>query len=212
MNLEQFRREYLQGGLRRNDLPDDPFVLFAAWQQQAIESGLVDPTAMALATVDADGQPSQRIVLLKNLDERGFVFYTNYQSRKAREMAGNAKVALLFPWHVMERQVRVCGAVEKVSMLESAKYFASRPRDSQLAAWASQQSSSLSSRQLLLGQLARMREKFGNGEVPLPDFWGGYRVIPHEIEFWQGGGNRLHDRFQYRRQPDDGWDIKRLAP
>lgn len=212
MNLEQFRREYLQGGLRRNDLPDDPFVLFAAWQQQAIESGLVDPTAMALATVDADGQPSQRIVLLKNLDERGFVFYTNYQSRKAREMEGNAKVALLFPWHVMERQVRVCGAVEKVSMLESAKYFASRPRDSQLAAWASQQSSSLSSRQLLLGQLARMREKFGNGEVPLPDFWGGYRVIPHEIEFWQGGGNRLHDRFQYRRQPDDGWDIKRLAP
>lgn len=212
MNLEQFRREYLQGGLRRNDLPDDPFVQFAKWQQQAIESGLLDPTAMALATVGADGQPSQRIVLLKSLDERGFVFYTNYQSRKAREMAENARVALLFPWHVMERQVRVCGVVEKVTMLESVKYFASRPRDSQLAAWASQQSTALSSRQLLLGQLARMREKFGNGEVPLPDFWGGYRVIPHEIEFWQGGGNRLHDRFQYRRQPDGGWDINRLAP
>ncbi len=212
MNLEQFRREYLQGGLRRNDLPDDPFVLFANWQQQTIECGLLDPTAMALATVDTNGQPSQRIVLLKNLDERGFVFYTNYQSRKAREMAGNARVALLFPWHVMERQVRVCGVVEKVSMLESMKYFASRPRDSQLAAWASQQSSTLSSRQLLLGQLARMREKFGSGEVPLPDFWGGYRVIPHEIEFWQGGGNRLHDRFQYQRQPDGSWSINRLAP
>ncbi len=212
MNLEQFRREYLQGGLRRNDLPDDPFVLFANWQQQTIECGLLDPTAMALATVDTNGQPSQRIVLLKNLDERGFVFYTNYQSRKAREMAGNARVALLFPWHVMERQVRVCGVVEKVSMLESMKYFASRPRDSQLAAWASQQSSTLSSRQLLLGQLARMREKFGSGEVPLPDFWGGYRVIPHEIEFWQGGGNRLHDRFQYQRQPDGSWIINRLAP
>ncbi len=212
MNLEQFRREYLQGGLRRNDLPNDPFALFAAWQQQAIQSGLLDPTAMVLASVDADGQPSQRIVLLKNVDEQGFVFYTNYNSRKAYEMAANANVALLFPWHVMERQVRISGEAVKVNAAESAKYFASRPRESQLAAWASPQSSALASRQVLLDKLDGVREQFGDGEVPLPPFWGGYRVIPHAIEFWQGGGNRLHDRFCYSHQADGRWLIVRLAP
>jgi pyridoxamine 5'-phosphate oxidase len=212
MNLEEFRRDYLQGGLRRNDLPAQPLSLFSEWQQQAIASGLIDPTAMALATVDAKGQPSQRIVLLKSVDARGFVFYTNYNSRKAQEIAVNQQVSLLFPWHVMERQVRVCGRAEKVSLLESIKYFATRPRESQLAAWASGQSSKLSSRQILLGQLDAMRSKFDNGEVPLPDFWGGYRIVPHEIEFWQGGGNRLHDRFQYRLQQGNQWDISRLAP
>ena len=212
MNLEEFRRDYLQGGLRRNDLPPQPLALFADWQQQAIGSGLLDPTAMVLATVDAHGQPSQRIVLLKQVDERGFVFYTNYNSRKAHEIASNQRVSLLFPWHVMERQVRVCGRAEKVSLLESVKYFASRPRESQLAAWASGQSSKLDSRQMLLNQLDVMRNKFSKGEVPLPDFWGGYRIIPHEIEFWQGGGNRLHDRFQYRLQQSGQWEIVRLAP
>ena len=212
MNLEEFRRDYLQGGLRRNDLPPQPLTLFADWQQQAIASGLLDPTAMVLATVDAQGQPSQRIVLLKQVDERGFVFYTNYNSRKAHEIASNRQVSLLFPWHVMERQVRVCGRVEKVSLLESVQYFATRPRESQLAAWASNQSAKLDSRQMLLSQLNVMRNKFSNGEVPLPDFWGGYRIIPHEIEFWQGGGNRLHDRFQYRLQQGGQWVIARLAP
>lgn len=212
MNLEQFRREYLQGGLRRNDLPNDPFALFDTWQQQAIESGLLDPTAMVLASVDDAGQPSQRIVLLKNVDERGFVFYTNYQSRKAHEMAANAKVALLFPWHVMERQVRINGDAVKVDTAESAKYFASRPHESQLAAWASPQSAVIDSRQQLLDKLGQVRAQFGDAEVPLPSFWGGYRVVPREIEFWQGGGNRLHDRFCYSRQPDGRWLIARLAP
>ncbi len=212
MALDQIRREYLQGGLRREGLPADPLALFETWQKQAIACGLTDPTAMVVATVGADGQPSQRLVLLKQVDARGFVFYTNYGSRKAREIAGNARVSLLFPWHAMERQVKVEGTAEKVSVAESVKYFVSRPRDSQLAAWASHQSAPLTSRDMLLTQLARMKEKFAQGEVPLPDFWGGIRVYPHEVEFWQGGANRLHDRFQYTRQEGGTWQIQRLAP
>jgi pyridoxamine 5'-phosphate oxidase len=212
MNLEQFRREYLRGGLRRNDLPAAPLSLFETWQQQAIESGLVDPTAMVVATVSADGQPSQRTVLLKHLDESGFVFYTNYGSRKAKEIAENARVSLLFPWHPLERQVKICGRAEKVSLADSVRYFATRPRDSQLAAWASRQSHGLTARQVLLTELEHMKQKFAHGEVPLPDFWGGFRVLAHEIEFWQGGANRLHDRFVYRLQTDGSWNIERLAP
>jgi pyridoxamine 5'-phosphate oxidase len=212
MALDQIRRDYLQGGLRRDDLPADPLSLFETWQQQAIVCGLPDPTAMVVATVATDGQPSQRIVLLKQLDARGFVFFTNYGSRKAREMAANAHVSLLFPWHGMERQVNVRGSAEKVSVAESTNYFATRPRDSQLAAWASQQSTPIESRSFLLGQLAQMKERFASGAVPLPDFWGGIRVYPRTIEFWQGGGGRLHDRFQYSRGSGDGWQIERLAP
>jgi pyridoxamine 5'-phosphate oxidase len=212
MNLEQFRREYLRGGLRRNDLPETPLPLFETWQQQAIESGLIDPTAMVVATVAANGQPSLRTVLLKHLDESGFVFYTNYGSRKAQEIAENPLVSLLFPWHPLERQVKICGRAEKVSLAESVRYFATRPRDSQLAAWASKQSHGLTARQVLLTELEHMKQKFAHGEVPLPDFWGGFRVVPHEIEFWQGGANRLHDRFVYQRQADGSWTIERLAP
>ncbi len=212
MNLEQFRREYLKGGLRSKDLPATPLELFEIWQQQAIESGLIDPTAMIVATVSAQGQPSQRTVLLKHLDDSGFVFYTNYGSRKAREIAENHRVSLLFPWHPLERQVKVCGTATKVSLAESVRYFASRPRESQLAAWASQQSRKLSTREFLLTQLEHMKQKYAHGEVPLPDFWGGFRVVPHEIEFWQGGANRLHDRFEYRLQPEGGWTVERLAP
>ncbi len=212
MKLEEFRRDYLQGGLRRNELPADPLQLFAAWQQQAITSAILDPTAMVLATVGEDHRPSQRIVLLKSFDERGLVFFTNYSSRKAREIAVNQHVSLLFPWHALERQVKICGRAEKVSLLESAKYFATRPRESQLAAWASRQSASLTSRKFLMSQLESIRHKFTSGEVPLPDFWGGFRVVPQEIEFWQGGGNRLHDRFHYALQPDGQWEISRLAP
>jgi pyridoxamine 5'-phosphate oxidase len=212
MALDQIRREYLQGGLRREDLPADPLALFETWQKQAIACGLTDPTAMVVATVGPDGQPSQRLVLLKQLDSRGFVFYTNYGSRKAQEIAGNPRVSLLFPWHGMERQVKVSGSAEKLSVAESVKYFMTRPRDSQLAAWASEQSAPLSSREVLMTQLARMKEKFAQGEVPLPDFWGGIRVYPRELEFWQGGANRLHDRFQYSRQGGDQWRIQRLAP
>ena len=212
MNLEEFRRDYLQGGLSRNELPDDPMQLFAAWQQQAIASAILDPTAMVLATVSEDHQPSQRIVLLKSFDARGLVFFTNYSSRKAREIAANQQVGVLFPWHVLERQVKICGHAEKISLLESARYFATRPRESQLAAWASQQSTALTSRKFLLSQLEAMRRKFHSGEVPLPDFWGGYRVVPQEIEFWQGGSNRLHDRFRYSLLQNGLWEISRLAP
>ena len=156
MALDQIRRDYLQGGLRRDELPADPLVLFETWQKQAIACGLPDPTAMVVATVATDGQPSQRLVLLKQLDAQGFVFYTNYGSRKAREIAGNPNVSLLFPWHGMERQVNVRGSAEKLSVAESVKYFMTRPRDSQLAAWASQQSSPLTSRDFLMHQLAHM--------------------------------------------------------
>ncbi len=212
MELEQIRREYLMGGLRRNDLAADPFSQFARWMDQAIASGIHDPTAMTLATVDAEGQPSQRIVLLKHVDERGLVFYTNYGSAKAADIAVNDRVCLHFPWHSMERQVKVLGRARKISASESLKYFLSRPRDSQIAAWASPQSRPMASRALLLQQFARIKEKFAAGDVPLPDFWGGYRVTPRVFEFWQGGGSRLHDRFEYRRAADDSWDISRLAP
>ncbi|MEQ8407450.1 MAG: pyridoxamine 5'-phosphate oxidase [Gammaproteobacteria bacterium] len=211
MNLESLRREYLRGGLDREDLHEDPFEQFSLWMQQAIDLQFPDPTAMTVATVDADGQPSQRIVLLKHFDKQGFVFYTNYSSRKAQELAGNARISLHFPWHNIERQVKVCGVASKVPSSESLKYFVTRPRDSQLAAIASKQSHVLSSRSVLLNQFEALKQKFQAGEIPLPDFWGGFRVVASEIEFWQGGAHRLHDRFRYIRQ-DDGWQIDRLAP
>jgi pyridoxamine 5'-phosphate oxidase len=212
MDIKNFRREYVQGGLRRDDLHDNPLTQFETWLNQVVESDLIDPTAMVVSTVSAEGQPSQRIVLLKHLDDDGFVFYTNYGSRKADEIAENNRVSLLFPWNALERQVKVCGRAEKISAAESLKYFLSRPRDSQLAAWASDQSRKISSRDFLMTQLAHMKEKFSEGEVPLPDFWGGIRVRPHEIEFWQGGEHRLHDRFEYRLQGDGEWEVQRLAP
>ena len=212
MDLESLRREYLKGGLQREDLAADPFEQFATWMQQAIDLKLTDANAMTVATVSADGQPSQRIVLLKHVDSDGFVFYTNYSSRKARELADNSKISLHFPWHSIERQVKVCGVASKISTAESLKYFLSRPRDSQIAAMASRQSSVLSSRTVLLNQFEALKQKFQAGDIPLPDFWGGFRVAANEIEFWQGGANRLHDRFHYQRQADNTWQIDRLAP
>lgn len=212
MDIENFRREYLQGGLNREDLQDDPIAQFNTWLSQAVESGIGDPTAMVVSTVSAEGRPSQRIVLLKHVDDDGFIFYTNYGSRKAKEIEGNNKVSLLFPWNKLDRQVKVGGTAEKISVAESAKYFMSRPRGSQLAAWASKQSRKITSREFLLTQLANMKEKFADGEVPLPDFWGGIRVRPHEIEFWQGGEHRIHDRFEYCLQNDGSWEISQLAP
>ncbi len=211
VDLEQIRRDYLQGGLRRGDLADDPITQFNFWLKQAVDAGMQDPTAMTVATVNAEGQPSQRIVLLKHVDERGFVFYTNYESRKAHDISVNPRVSLHFPWHLLERQVKICGEATKVSAAESLKYFSSRPTESQLAAWASAQSRPVSSRQLLMQQFNAMKEKFKQGKIPLPDYWGGYRVVPAQIEFWQGGAHRLHDRFQYTRNQDD-WSIERLAP
>jgi len=212
MDLESIRREYLSSGLTRDGLLENPFDQFNAWMKQAVEMGLRDPTAMTLATSSSSGQPSQRIVLLKRMDEKGLIFFTNYKSRKAKDIAENANVSLHFPWHEIERQVKICGIAEKIPAGESLKYFLTRPRESQIAAWASSQSNAISSRTFLLNQFETIKHKFTAGEVPLPDFWGGFRVIPCEIEFWQGGENRLHDRFRYNLQDDESWKIQRLAP
>ena len=212
MDLEDFRREYLAPGLHRKDLDASPFRQFEIWLKHAIDAGLRDPTAMAVATVDARGRPSQRLVLLKHCDDAGFVFYTNLESRKAREIAGNPQVALLFPWADMERQVRIEGTVERMGAAQALKYFLLRPRASQLAAWASAQSRPLSSRSLLEDEFARLKQKFGEGRIPLPSFWGGYRVVPDAFEFWQGRPNRLHDRFSYALADGGQWRIERLAP
>lgn len=212
LHLENFRREYTQGGLELADLAANPFEQFNRWMEQTIKSGIPDPNAMTIATVDASGQPSQRIVLLKSLDDKGFVFYTNLGSRKAQDLKQNPKISLHFPWYFLERQVKVCGVAEQLSTAEVLKYFVTRPRDSQLGAWASQQSRPISSRVLLMQQFESMKNKFAKGEIPVPDFWGGFRVKPHQIEFWQGGEARLHDRFQYNLQPDNSWTIERLEP
>jgi pyridoxamine 5'-phosphate oxidase len=212
MDLQAIRREYLKGGLSRSELPDNPIDLFRRWLQEAIDMELADPTAMVLATVSRDGQPSQRIVLLKEVSAGGFVFYTNYESRKASAMASNSRVSLHFPWYPVERQVLVCGLVQKVSPEESRSYFASRPRESQFAAWASAQSKPLKSKDVLLRQFQAISSKFAEGEIPLPEFWGGYRVQPHSIEFWQGGKHRLHDRFEYTLHAGNQWQIERLSP
>lgn len=212
MDLSSLRKEYLKGGLRRDDLIPDPIGQFQHWFQQAITAGLLEPNALTLATVDEAGRPSQRTVLLKYFDATGFVFFTNLESRKARHMAAIPEVSLLFPWLALERQVIINGSVEKVPTTESLKYFLSRPRESQLGAWVSQQSSVISSRSILEEKLAELKRKFSSGEVPLPSFWGGYRVVPHEVEFWQGGAGRLHDRFLYTRELDKTWSIRRLSP
>jgi len=212
MSLQDNRREYDYGKLTRESLSASPFDQFTLWMEQAIEAGIQDPTAMSVATVSAEGKPWQRMVLLKDFDQRGFVFYTNLGSRKAKEIAANAQVSLHFPWLQLDRQVIVGGRAERLSTVDVMKYFLSRPKGSQLAAWASKQSSRINSRQALETQFAQIKEKFAEGEIPLPDFWGGFRVVPEEIEFWQGGEMRLHDRFSYARTEDDSWDIGRLSP
>ena len=210
-HIAHLRREYTRGGLRRKDLPDTPLALFEQWLQQACAAQLPDPTAMTVATVDSSGQPYQRIVLLKHYDEQGMVFYTNLGSRKALQLADNPRISLHFPRHFLERQVKVLGEVEKLSPLEVLKYFHSRPRDSQIGAWVSKQSSRISARGVLEGKFLELKQKFQQGEVPLPSFWGGFRVRFHTMEFWQGGEHRLHDRFLYQRD-GSGWTIDRLAP
>ncbi|MGY8849610.1 MAG: pyridoxamine 5'-phosphate oxidase [Pseudomonadales bacterium] len=211
MSLQDNRREYDYGKLSRESLLDSPFDQFKLWMAQAIEADIQDPTAMSVATVSAEGKPWQRMVLLKDFDERGFVFYTNLGSRKAAEIAGNAQVSLHFPWLQLDRQVIVGGRAERLSTVDVMKYFLSRPKGSQLAAWASKQSSRINSRQALETQFEQVKAKFSKGEIPLPDFWGGFRVVPEEIEFWQGGESRLHDRFNFQRDGDN-WDIARLSP
>ena len=211
MDIGELRRDYTQQGLDLADLNPDPFVQFELWFKQAQDADLLEPNALVLSTVSPAGAPYQRTVLLKYFDRDGFVFFTNYGSRKAQHMASNAQVSLLFPWYPLERQLAIAGTASKISAAESLRYFASRPRSSQLGAWVSQQSSIISSRQLLEMQFETMREKFLNREVPLPDFWGGYRVQPTSFEFWQGRPSRLHDRFLYS-QAAGQWAIARLSP
>ena len=211
MDISNFRREYLKSGLERKDLLTDPMAQFSHWFNQAKDTGIADPNAMILATVSKEGHPSQRTVLLKYYDEKGFVFFTNQQSRKAREIAENNHVNLHFVWLDLERQISINGIATPISAAESARYFITRPRDSQIAAWVSTQSKKISSRQFLLKSFSDMKAKFGKGDIPLPSFWGGYRVEPATVEFWQGRKNRLHDRFLYRRERDE-WTIERLAP
>lgn len=212
MNLEEMRRNYASRSLDQGDLSPDPFVQFDQWMREAIVTQVLEPNAMSLATVGADGQPSLRTVLLKGFDQRGLVFYTNHESTKAQEIAANPRVALLFQWLPLERQVSVIGRVEKISAAESLKYFLSRPRDSQIGAWASQQSRIITNRSLLETKFAEMKAKFSANEIPLPSFWGGYRVTPQSFEFWQGRPSRMHDRFRYARQAGDQWQIDRLMP
>ncbi|SUO93071.1 pyridoxamine 5'-phosphate oxidase [Suttonella ornithocola] len=197
--------------LKRSDLSDSPWQQFENWFGEAMQAKLEEPNAFVLATVNTDGQSSQRTVLLKFFDTAGFVFYTNYHSRKAQEIAQNQKVSMLFPWYGLQRQVKVEGYAEKVSREQSLKYFLSRPVGSQIGAWASPQSKVIDTRDFLRLQWQKMQNKFRNGEIPLPDFWGGYRIIPMAFEFWQGQPNRLHDRFVYLRD-NDNWNIQRLAP
>lgn len=210
--FNQYRREYTLATLDESQLTDEPFELFKTWLDDAIKSEIPDPNAMTVATVDAAGRPSQRIVLLKDLTEEGFVFYTNLGSRKAQELKQNPNIALHFPWHFIERQVRVCGVAEPLSRAKVAQYFFSRPKDSQLAAIASKQSQPISTKQALLTQFVQLKDKFAQGDIPLPDFWGGYLVRPEQIEFWQGGEHRLHDRFEYTKQENAKWTIQRLNP
>jgi pyridoxamine 5'-phosphate oxidase len=211
MDLGAYRREYTKSGLRRKDLSHSPFEQFEKWFIQADKAGIQDASAMSLATVSSQGKPSLRTVLLKTFDVNGFVFYTNYSSQKSQDIEKNANVALLFPWTGLERQIEITGKAEKISPSESLRYFLSRPKGSQLGAWASNQSAPITSRALLKLQLSKIKQKFKTGNIPLPDFWGGYRVIPETIEFWQGGAGRIHDRFEYRRR-DNGWEIVRLQP
>ena len=211
MTLKDNRREYDYGKLSRDSLNTCPFEQFDAWMQQALDANIVDPTAMCLATVDDSGRPWQRVVLLKGFDESGFVFYTNLSSRKALNINSNSQASIQFSWLQLDRQVIVGGRAERLADAEVVEYFNSRPLSSQLAAWASDQSSPIASRDILESNFKAIEQKFSSSEVPVPDFWGGYRIIPEEFEFWQGGEKRLHDRFCFLLRGDD-WEISRLSP
>jgi pyridoxamine 5'-phosphate oxidase len=209
--LARMRQEYSERGLRRKDVVADPLEQFARWFDEACSAPILEPNGMTLATVDAAGQPSARTVLLKALDARGLTFYTNLESRKGREIAANPKAALLFWWPPQGRQVRFEGAIEPVAAAEADAYFATRPRGSQIGAWASAQSEVVADRAALDAAEQKIAARFGDGTVPRPPFWGGYRLVPQCVEFWQGRINRLHDRLRYTRRGAT-WELERLAP
>ncbi len=210
-HVARLREEYTRAGLRESDADPNAIEQFRGWFGEALAADLHEPNAMTLATATPDGRPSARVVLLKGFDERGFVFYTNYEGRKSRELEANPRAALLFYWGELERQVRVEGIVSRVPDKESDAYFAARPRGSQLGAWASEQSRPVRDRGALEERLRELEGEYEGREVPRPAFWGGYRVVPETIEFWQGRENRLHDRLRYRRA-EGGWKIERLQP
>ena len=212
MNTDKIRQQLMAHGLSHKTLKHNPIEQFEDWYQQTIDSDIYEPGAMSLSTVDADGQPWQRIVLLKLFDKKGFVFFTNYESRKAQQIAVNPNVSLIFLWHSMGRQVKITGQAEKISSAESLKYFITRPRGSQLGAWASKQSQMINSRSVLESMVNSMKQKYADKEVPLPPFWGGYRVIPKTVEFWQARDSRLHDRFIYQQDVSGDWVSERMAP
>jgi pyridoxamine 5'-phosphate oxidase len=212
LDLTSLRAKYTTKGLDIKDLNQDPFMQFETWFNEAINAKLTEPNAFSLATVGSDMMPSIRTVLLKIFDEKGFVFFTNYKSTKAKQIEENPKAAALFAWLDLERQVKIEGSIEKISSTESLKYFLSRPKGSQIGAWVSHQSEVITSRSLLEQKFDEIKKKFLKGEVPFPSFWGGYAIKPIRIEFWQGGQDRLHDRFLYELQKDNTWTISRLAP
>jgi pyridoxamine 5'-phosphate oxidase len=212
LDIAGLRHEYIGEGLRRADLDADPIKQFDKWFAAAIKAEIRDANAMALATATPDGKPSVRIVLLKTFDEAGFVFFTNYTSTKGRELEENPRAALVLYWMEVERQIRIDGTVEKIPREESEEYFHTRPVGAQIGAWASQQSEVIDARRVLDARLAEMTQRFAGGEIPLPPHWGGYRLKPQTIEFWQGRTNRLHDRLRYTRDESGSWLIERLAP
>lgn len=212
MNLSDVRRVYARAGLQEEDLAAGPMEQFQRWLALAAEADPNDYTSMTLATAGREGRPSARIVLLKGYDERGFVFFSNYESRKAGEMAENPSAALLFYWPAFERQVRIEGRVEKTSREESEAYYRTRPRGSRIGAWASRQSTVIGERAELEEQVRAIEERFPDDDIPPPEYWGGYRLVPERIEFWQGRPDRLHDRLRYRRLPDRSWTVERLSP
>ncbi len=212
LKTKTLREQLMRDGLLRASLCADPYRQFEQWFDVVMKSDLPEPNAMSLATVDTEGQPWQRLVLLKTFDNDGFVFFTNYESRKAHQIEVNNKVSILFPWHALGRQVKVTGNAEKISTAESLGYFLTRPRGSQIGAWASPQSKVITSRALLDIKVNEIKQKFAHGEIPLPDYWGGYRIRPQTFEFWQAREDRLHDRFLYRANLEQGWFIERLAP
>jgi pyridoxamine 5'-phosphate oxidase len=212
MNIRDKRIQYETAGLERNDLASDPFQQFAVWYQQADEAGIAEPHAMVVSTVDENGIPDSRAVLARSMDSDGFTFFTNYDSAKSAQLGQQQHAAALFPWFVLHRQVRIRGRVERVTAAESDEYFSSRPRGSQVGAWASLQSEILDDRITLEQRVEEYEQRFANSEVPRPDNWGGWRIIPNSFEFWQGRPSRLHDRFRYLQQPNGLWEIDRLYP
>lgn len=213
LNLKDLRQDYRSSSLLEEDIEKTPLKQFEKWFKDALKAEILEPNAMTLATASKEGIPSARIVLLKDYDEDGFTFFTNYSSNKGQQLAENPFAALVFFWGDLERQIRIEGVIEKISIHESTSYYHSRPKGSQLGAWASPQSSVIPNRTFLELNLKKLEEQYKNEEIiPKPDFWGGYRLIPNLIEFWQGRSNRLHDRIVYKRQKDESWTIERLAP